>query len=202
MIKKPKVIVFVKVERNIPPIINESNKTMVYNTTSYTAVFKNRIKRLYAREFLKARINNDNGKGVRGTSNSKMFFFKGVNQKDNKNNISETVRNIISYKEFCYALGIKFIFMSVPNKETVYFDKVPFEYQPNYIFKLDSILNSKDILTVNALKVFNNYRSSHTDLIYHLNDSHWNSKGVNLIADELLKNLNELSNKKHSKSNK
>lgn len=192
VLKKPKIIVFAIAERSIPATINLSNKTVVYNNTSYTSVLQNRIKRRYALNFFKARIKNYHGMGIKGISASKMFFYNGVNQKNNLNNIPETVRNIISYKEFCDSEGIKFIFLSLPNKETVYFEKVPFKYQPDYIFKLDSTLNSNDIMTLNALKVFNNYRQSHTDLIYHLDDSHWNSKGVNLIANELSKQINEL----------
>ena len=199
VIKRPKIIVFTIVERDIPPITNTSNKAIVFNNTAYASIIKNRIKRMYAREFLKARINNDHGYGIQGMYDSKMFFRGGVNQKDNLNKITETVRNIISYKELCDSLGIEFIFMSLPNKETVYFEKVPFNNQPNYVIKLDSILNSNDIMTLNALKVFNNYRQNYTDLIYHLDDSHWNSNGVNLIADELLKKINLLSNNKYSK---
>lgn len=115
------------------------------------------------------------------------FFLEGENQKYNFDHIDNVSKTIISYKKYCDSISVDFIFLLLPNKETVYFDKVPLENQPDYIFKLNSILEANGVRTINTLSLFNNARKNTNNYFYHVDDTHWNSTGVKLVADELTK---------------
>jgi hypothetical protein len=110
----------------------------------------------------------------------------GTSQKHQKDDLANTVNILISYKKYCDSLGIKFIFMPMPDKETVYYELVPFDEQPDYLNKLDSILNISGVSTINTLKIYNDYRKTNDNLLYHLDDSHWNSNATEIIALEII----------------
>ena len=84
-------------------------------------------------------------------------------------------------------MGIDFLFLPMPDKETVYFELVPFIKQPNYLFKLDSILTNSNVATINTLKIYNEFRKENKSLLYHFDDTHWNSNATEIIANEITK---------------
>ena len=187
VIKKPRLLIFSVVEGTVPKPINaRSDNGQVYESTPLS-VLEDRITRLYALNYLKARLFNRHGRGIPGADSSDMFFLNRENQRDDKATIDRIVRTMAEYQAYCQAAGIAFLFMPMPNKETVYFEQVPLPQQPDYLFRLDSKLRSKTVATLNALAVFNRYRQHSNKLLYHLDDSHWNATGVNVIADELVK---------------
>lgn len=187
IIQKPELVIYSIVERNIPPSIQLYSRKIINQNTSKISIFKDKIFRFYSFKYLKARIKKEHGNGLPGKTDSTMFFLNGENQKYNFDKIDEMVEIITSYKNYCDSIGVHFMFLPLPNKETIYFDKVPLNNQPDYIPKLDSILKTNGVITVNTLKIFNNEKMKENEYFYHLDDTHWNSNGVNLIADELIK---------------
>jgi len=182
IINKPELVVFSIVERNTPqPILKGSHGTINQNISN-TSIFKDKLVRLYSLKYIEARIKKEHGHGIPG-KDSIMYFLNGENQENNFEKIHEIARTIISYKNYCDSIGINFIFLPLPNKETVYFDRVPLSNQPAFIFKLDSILEINGVTTINTLALFNNEKEN--KYTYHLDDTHWNSFGVNLVANEL-----------------
>ncbi len=188
IIKKPKTIVFSFVERFVPTPIKSAEERAVSRKETAFAVFKDKMNRFYSKKYLKARIKGEVGSGIQGTPDSRMFFLNGKNQEYHYDKLREVANNILSYKEYCDSIGVDFIFLPLPNKETVYYDKVPFDTQPDYLVKLDSLLGKK-VNSINALELFNDYRESSSDIIYHLDDSHWNPRGIRLVVAELAQKL-------------
>lgn len=183
IIDKPNLIVYGIVERSIPAPL--SSTSIEYNASNPTiiSILKDRIVRLYLIKYLYSRISKQKGNGIRGKE-SEMYFLYGKNQYYHYDIIDEIAETIIQYKNYCDSIGVNFIFLPLPNKETVYYNNVPFN-QPNYITKLDSILNKKGVITINTQKIFNAERDN--KLLYHLDDTHWNSNGVNIVVNELIK---------------
>ena len=196
ILKKPKLLIFSIVERNVPPPM------LLYKNPKYSK-FKNIIEeafeigninvyidkafKQFSVKWLRARINKESGIGVPAIGNSKMVFLNGISQRQNESELNLTKNSIISYKKYCDSLGIKFVFLPMPNKETVYYEIVPFEKQPNYLFELDSLLQNANVTTINTLKIYNNYRKNNTKLLYHLDDTHWNPNATELISKEIIK---------------
>jgi hypothetical protein len=185
LLKKPKIIIYSTVERTIPPkLINDNNiQNISYPTAA--SFYSHKLKRQYLLKFLNARILKKNGIGIPGIKEKNMFFLNGVNQVYPHKEINEAFLNILAYKEYCDLNGIIFYYLPLPNKETVYFENVPFDVQPSFLNQLNSILKEKNVRSINSISVFNKYRLKNKEYIYHLDDTHWNSRGVNLIADEI-----------------
>ncbi|MEM5564590.1 hypothetical protein WNY78_05725 [Psychroserpens sp. AS72] len=184
-IEKPKTIIYSLNERGIPSPIKLSEQTRIMEDVSSFSVFKDKVTRLYSLKYLNSRLNGKNGKGVPGTIDSSMFFLNGKEEKYHYDKILNVAQTIKSYKDYCESIDVDFIFLPLPIKETVYFDKIPLKMQPDYLLKLDSVLHKNQIKTLNTLELFKNYRKSNSKLIYHLDDSHWNANGVELIASKL-----------------
>lgn len=190
IIDKPSLIIFSIVEKNIPDsIIKGSTVNINRKSESEISIMKDKLMRLYSINYFKARIFNEQGIGIKGEKDTSMFFLEGKNQFYQYNKL-EYISNIItSYKNFCNSIGVDFIFLPIPNKETVYFDRVSLNIQPDFIFKLNSILASKGVKIINTLSLFHKERRVNDLLLYHLDDTHWNSRGVNVVSNAIVQKI-------------
>lgn len=201
IIHKPKTIIYSIVERKTPEIFNNANQGKlnensinIYHNSFINSIKSNtdRFTRLYCKEWLFAKIQNKKGPGVPSKIIPSMYFMKGKESNNkNENDLRNTINAIKSYKLFCDENGIEFIFIPMPNKETVYYDLVPFDEQPNYLFKLDSAMQVNGIKTINPLKTYNEERKTSSDLIYKLDDTHWTCKAVDCISKEIVLLINK-----------
>jgi hypothetical protein len=190
LIKKPKLVIYSIVERDIPtPIIPYNGimfKIIKIFEIGHFNVYLDKALKLSSIRWLKARIQGNHGNGLPAIGDSNMYFYSGAFQKHEKNDLQTTLTIINSYKKYCDSLDIKFLFMPMPDKETVYYELVPFDKQPNYLFQLDSLLKKANISTINTLKIYNEYRKTHQILLYHLDDTHWNSNATELMSDKII----------------
>jgi hypothetical protein len=197
ILNKPKVLIYSCVERNVPPKLN-LNTSSKFSEEKHTvkqvlnelnlSVILDRSLRFYSVRWLRARLDGDHGSGVAGID-STMFFLNGKNQTYGETELLETFNNVVLYKNYCDSLDIRFIYLPIPNKETVYYNLVPLAKQPDYLFTLDSLLCDANVETVNPLSEFTRYSEESGKLIYHSDDTHWNSKGVSLVAQLLHKKI-------------
>jgi len=191
ILKKPKLIIFSIVERIVPePIIFFNTgliKKMIYKIVGFgnSNVYIDRAFRFSSMEWLKARINNSKGLGLPSKGHPDMYFLQGSAQKHKEDDLQKTVVNIVAYKKFCDSLNIKFVFVPMPDKETVYYEFVPFVSQPDYLFQLDSLLKIRGVSVINTLKIYNDYRKFNDSLLYHPDDTHWNANATELMADSI-----------------
>jgi alginate O-acetyltransferase complex protein AlgJ len=205
IIKKPKVIVFSCVER-IPPPKMVLYEGRVDSQPSFAVwdfweaggvnMYLDRGLRHFSINWMRSRLRESKGAGIKGTS--EMYFLEGKVSRAGEKELIRTADVIIGYKNYCDARGIQFIFLPIPNKESVYFERVPFESRPDFLFSLDSILLTAKVNTVNSLKIFSDFRKTNANLLYYLDDSHWNVTGVEVLLNELVKNpiFNEIGRKR------
>ena len=201
IINKPKTIIYSIVERNTSEIFrinNQSKETIQAIDIKHSSFagtvksYSDRFTRLYFKEWLFAKIQSKKGPGVPSKINHSVYFMKGKESNNkNENDLRNTINAIKSYKLFCDENGIEFIFIPMPNKETVYYDLVPFDEQPNYLYKLDSAMQVNGIKTINPLKKYNEERKTSSELLYKLDDTHWTSKAVDCISKEIVSILNK-----------
>lgn len=189
-LKKPKYLIFSCVERYIPEVFvpTKNNYDSCRERIKYEirkiglAPVVDRLTRFYSLKWVAARIRNNTGNGIQSGINKKMFFLHGKSVGERKeDDIHKTVEAIVSYKKYCDSIGVKFLFLPMPNKETVYYDLVPLPQQPNFIFKVNALLKQNGISTVNTLAIYNKSRSI-DKFLYQLDDTHWNPYGVHIIA--------------------
>lgn len=202
LIQKPDLIIFSCGEKFVPwPVVEyvkpdpNSIKFRVKMALMSNSKFSNfciyldKVIRTYSINWAKARLANKRGTGVPGIEGSNMFFLNGKDQIYDKEDLKRTKEIILSYKKYCDSLDIDFLFLPMPNKETVYYDFVPFEKQPDYLLELDTFLVQNNVQTINTLKLYNDYRKANDKLLYHLDDTHWNSTAIRIVAKEIARKI-------------
>ena len=101
-------------------------------------------------------------------------------------NLDEAVHAIAKRKEEITALGKRYIFVALPEKQTVYGDRVD-TFTRNYTLALTKRLRDKGVETINLLDSFSQHRD---ESLFHPYDTHWNSNGTTIAAREIARYLN------------
>lgn len=196
IVKKPKQIIFVMVERHLPDRIYRKSSTGIKSKMVHYPIFGtltsyyDRAFRFSSLKWLNARIRNHFGNGLPSSKDSTIYFLEGFRQKHAPSDLARTIKTIKSYQAYCDSLNIQFLYLPMPDKETVYYDLVPLPKQSDYLVRLDSSLRASDIATVNTLKLYNDYRKQHSDKLYQSDDSHWNPIATELVSEKLYEILN------------
>lgn len=198
VINKPKYIIYERVERGEIPKIehfkNSFTDRLDYNYKNLwnlgnMNVFLDKIFRAYVNNYAKAKITGSKGTGTQSKVDEKLFFYntREINPSDEWMNIN--IRSLESYKKYCDSIGSKFIYLPMPNKETVYFDKIPVEKQPDYLLKTCKILKQKQIDYYPTVEFYNKFRAEDNRMLYQMDDSHWNALACELISKEIIKKI-------------
>jgi len=193
---KPKVVIFSLVERNLPDAFSLQQDAIdrklklsrvVSKTFDFRQLNKN-IDRLLAFNSLKwaaAKVNKTRI-GYQSPFDSTLFFMKGKEVKIfTLKEAEQTAKKIIGYKKYCDDAGIQFLFLPMPNKETVYYDMVPLRQQPQFLLQLDSILRGAGVETINSLGIYNSIKGQ-AGMLYQPDDTHWNEKATTIFAKEIV----------------
>ncbi|MBI9098403.1 MAG: hypothetical protein JEY91_07985 [Spirochaetaceae bacterium] len=187
-IPKPSVIIYNIVERNILEIQFTEKTRPSYsldkNINDFD-IFKDKVqKNVFMNRFIS--ILNPNPLGIQSSINPKYFFLEGENALISLKNdqIDSITLSLSHYRQVLQDRGIKFLFLPVPNKETIYYDFVPLQSQPISLHQLYTDLEKSGINYINLLDVYNSNKDK--TLLYHFDDSHWNSTAIKIAADEVI----------------
>ena len=199
IISSPKYIIFAAIERKLltlPPLNKSSQIIMpqirqskLFQTFS---IFFDKTYRANSLRYMKSRLTNKyKFRGIQAPNEKKLFFLRGKNATYPKSNaqINRIVKTLKNYAEYCQANGSKFIFLPIPNKETILWKKLDLKFQPNFINKLFQKLRKENIPYIDTIKIFN-HAITNNIMPYHYDDSHWNYSGVKLVAMEILPLIN------------
>ena len=169
----------------------ESRQTLINAVRICNAhVLFDKIAKLSSLRWLLARLTNETERGVQSATHPDLFFLRGRNQSYfSGDDLQAAADVIVSYKNYCDSLGVQFLFVPLPNKETVYFDLVPFDLQPDYLLRLDALLSEAGVPTLNTLRILNAARRSGSGMLYHLDDTHWNANATAVLAKEIVRAL-------------
>jgi alginate O-acetyltransferase complex protein AlgJ len=122
------------------------------------------------------------------TKDGPVFFLQGAraNQPVPRDQLEGAVRTIKAYRDLLASKGIRFIFLPVPNKETIYYEALG-TGRPVFLSQLVAALETQGIETVDIQKAFEGAFRNDSVLLYRAGDTHWNEKGVRLAADFIRK---------------
>jgi alginate O-acetyltransferase complex protein AlgJ len=197
LIPKPKMIIFSPVERNLNQLSCVAKYTVSkrelkriklteHPLIRHTAVLYDRFQKNASYQYVKSRIDGLTGFGTQSVVKPGFFFLRGKKQlAANKFNYDKITEAIKSYKTYCDSLGITFVFLPCPDKESVYYEYVPFNKQPFTLLKLDSMLVANNVNTINTLALFTLNKGKF--LLYSYDDAHWNAAGVSVVAAEIMR---------------
>lgn len=118
---------------------------------------------------------------------SNMLFSSGgiASQEKNINTLNKTIEIIEGYHHFFAAKGIEFIVMPIPNKETIYARNLPefLSIYWNYTDYLNQLFFELDKRQIKTIKLYESFKRE-KELLFQLDDTHWNKKGVQVAVDE------------------
>jgi hypothetical protein len=114
-----------------------------------------------------------------------IYFVQGeeANRPVSREQLEKAVNTIEAYHQILTKRGIRFIFLPIPNKENIYHDYLPNPRRPVFLEQLIKELRNRNIETVDTQKAFEEEYRKHSALLFFLDDTHWNPRGVQLAAD-------------------
>lgn len=99
-------------------------------------------------------------------------------------------RSLLLLQEYAQERGISFLFMPVPNKNTIYGEHMPYYYSYKMSKKrnLAGLYEALEKEGVAYIKLEDIFRDS-PEILYHKRDSHWTNAGAALAYEEAMKAL-------------
>ncbi len=133
-------------------------------------------------------------------SNNMLFFlyalYKITGYQSNPALMGTVVRNLKEYQSEADKRGTQLIFVPVPTKENIYWDRIPdaakkeFE-RPVFTSQLIAKLREQRIPVVELEPLFVEAKDR-GEVLYQLDDTHWNPRGVLLAVSAISEVINEL----------
>lgn len=205
MINPPDIIVVAAVEREIlslpPPKkqegvkakINERLKDSIQKSSvlQSSVVLLDRIIKANMFNYFKSKISRLKPAFIRYPGSS-MFFLQGdiANAEVSEEEIKRAAKVIEEYRNVLNSKGIRFIFMSIPNKENIYYQILPSKKKALFLTRLMKELKSRNIEVIDVQSEFEKINNKGV-LLYIPDDSHWNAVGVKTAARLLINEINK-----------
>ncbi len=175
-------------------------RLMQNRVVTYIDTTQNRMFKWNSLNFLRARVMEffyDKQPAPAGTKlfDGKPMLFNRLIQRLHlsQDQTKQIARMLESYKTVLQSRNIKFIFLPVPCKKSIYYDIAPGESKSDAFTRFITYLQAEGITTVNLEQAFQEARKEKADLLlYQLDDSHWNYEAVKITADLLVPIINEM----------
>lgn len=106
--------------------------------------------------------------------------------------IEKTSDVIANYQKVLADRGIRFFYLPIPNKESVYYGYLQNFKRPVYLGKLVKNLEKRKIDTVNLQTAFEKSSAKNGKILYQYDDPHWNAAGVRTTVDLILPKIQKL----------
>jgi lysophospholipase L1-like esterase len=192
----PDVVIFAGVERTLTwlPELKESERRpsrFIENvrrnrTVQHLAVAADRIWKMNMLHFYRASVRRMGHTPpepviIHGAPN---FFLQGAtaNEEVTKEQRQRAGRMIRTYMERFKGIGMRFIFLPIPNKESIYHEYLPGAGRPVFLEQLVSELNDQGVEAINTQKTFEDAFQRGVPL-YLRDDTHWNAEAVQITAE-------------------
>lgn len=128
---------------------------------------------------------------LRDGSEPKMMFYFGRPQTYVvPGELDRIGRMMAGYQAALKTFGARFIVLPIPDKETVYPEMLGLPAAPP---ELSQVYRRLKKVGVPFVDLYHPYREAYRrgEIVYQLDDTHWNARGVAIAADILLRNLSE-----------
>ena len=157
-------------------------------------ITKNRISKAIMLRYTKTRIRY--WMGLRNFDYSTVKNFTGkpflihkreyVTEQQKNAKMLKILPVLREYKDYFDKRNIRFIFMPIPNKETVYYKVAESEKQPTFLNKLISTARDAGIEVLDVKSAFDSTLKKDPNMVLYIrDDSHWNRNGTEIAADLL-----------------
>lgn len=201
----PRVLVFMPLERSLGEITSLwSDRSHVmfglvrFPSTEVGAirdgiVMLDRLLRFSTIHYARSRLLSTSVQPVLSSEGELLFRDGDAANRDHES--SETRRVVGILRQFdarLRSLGTRLVFAPVPNKETVYFDRLPSRQRAHWISDILEELRKDGIVVVNLQNEYERFRQTDSEMLYQVDDTHWSARAVNVAADALAPHLSDL----------
>lgn len=205
----PEIVVLAGIERDIPESLPPLRPKDLRNPSrtedvlrrlrlnSYlqtAATIADRLFKATMLNFFRARINGSgpSSRHPSSTATCPIYFLQGAeaNRPSSPERIERAALQLVAYRDLLKARGIRFIFLPIPNKETVLYEYLNTQ-KPLFLEGLARRLRELDVEVIDAQKAFHEVYQKNRTIPYHRDDTHWNAVGVGIVAELLEKQITE-----------
>lgn len=182
------------VQKPVKQKINYTRNLLCRNPLiQFIDITQNRIFKAAMLNYTKARIRDWMGLTKFDTSCVKNFAGKPflinkaeLTDEQKKQYINAIIARLRLYEDYFSKRNIRFIFMPIPDKETIYYKVAGFDKQPDFLDELAAAADNAGIEILNIKTAFDLARIKDPNaLLYIPDDSHWNANGAEITADLL-----------------
>jgi len=181
-------------EKPVKQKINDLRDLLCRNALiRFVDISQNRIFKAAMLNFTKARIRD--WMGLHEFDDSIVKSFAGesflVQKKDityqqKMANMDKILSRLSKYQKYFNKRNIRFIFMPIPNKDTVYYKVAGFDKQPAFLDELAVAARAAGIEVLDVKNAFDTALEKDPDAVLYIpDDSHWNGNGTKIAADLL-----------------
>lgn len=199
--KPPDIVILASIERNILYFTEPKKTTFkpdddlltkIHNAIQEVpalqsaAVVLNRLDKNTMLQFLRATISRV-GKPIARcipVEGQCFFFYQGAkaNGAVSPEAFQIGINTIKRFDDIFKGMGIRFIFLPIPNKETVYYRYLGTE-RPVFLDQLNRRLRELGIETIDTQQAFDEAFERDGLQLFYPDDTHWNRYGVRVTAD-------------------
>jgi alginate O-acetyltransferase complex protein AlgJ len=113
-----------------------------------------------------------------------IFFLQGrqMGQGVSPLLLEEALQSLKSYQDLLHEKGIRFIFLPIPEKETLFYKDLGLK-KPRFLSRLNSRLQEMGIETIDLQRAFEEALERDSILPYQADDTHWSAEGVRIAAE-------------------
>jgi hypothetical protein len=203
----PEIVIFASVERAIPTGFSKLNNkgfkrasqlTMLleelrlHRSIQYLAVLLDRTFKANMLNYMRARINKSGPSLPDGvdSSNCSLYYSRSysINQEATSERYKQSLVRLKEYNDFFKQRGIRFIFLPIPDKNTIYHEYQNME-KPEFLGQLVRGLQELEIEVVDTDTAFYDFYQKKHIPIYQEDDTHWNGLGVSITAELLAQQI-------------
>jgi len=130
-----------------------------------------------------------------------LFFERSLKRireygQDPREHVHRAASVIERWAQLLAQRDIQFIFTAIPDKETIYWDRIPEARRagirmPDYAKRLSAALKDRRVHTVDITTEYQKSRRRGLSM-YHLDDVHWNAQGSAIAAAMMVEELKKM----------
>jgi len=193
-LQKPKLVIFLQAERNLAFIDamgssigqQKARKFFADGLPLKSLILADRLITQKMIRYSRARINNEVFPTQYIAKDSTLFMDgKAMQARIMKTEVLQVVDRLASYQEYFASQGIDFLFMAIPEKETVMYDLIEGAGEIKFLDNLYAALDKKGIPYIRLKDGFMQVYHQQQQKPYFKDDTHWNELGVGIAADSL-----------------
>lgn len=202
-IDPPEIVVLCRIERSVldlPPVnpkhfkakIEDDVSNIIYKNTllEKLTVYADRALKFPSLQFLRGYVQRSNRKLP--VHHGEDFFVQGDNCLTKRGVSDEDIEKLADIvKDYDKALkdkNIRFIFMPIPDKETVFY-KYFTDKKPDFLPRLINRCRELGVETVDIHDPFIEAHYLGNKRLYFTDDGHWNYAGVKIASEQLAKTI-------------